>query len=58
MPTYSFICEKCRKRFETLATIAELKKKKIHCPKCNSKKLKQNIHAFGLSTSKHVTIRK
>jgi putative FmdB family regulatory protein len=52
MPTYDFTCEKCNKAFTLTLKLAEYEKKKYQCPKCNSKKVKQNISAFQTITSK------
>lgn len=52
MPTYDFICEKCNKPFSLTLKISEYEKKKYPCPKCNSKKVKQQITAFQTITSK------
>ena len=52
MPTYDFTCEKCNKSFTLTLKLAEYEKKKYQCPKCNSKKVKQNISAFQTITSK------
>ncbi len=54
---YQFKCEKCNKSFELSITLAEYEAKKYKCPKCNSKKLKQQITPLALSTSRHVTPR-
>jgi putative FmdB family regulatory protein len=52
MPTYEYICEKCKKRFSLIMTIAEHEKKKIRCPKCKSVRVKQEIASFQAITSK------
>ena len=51
MPTYEFICEKCKKRFALTMKISEYEKKKYRCPKCKSKKVKQQITSFQTITS-------
>jgi putative FmdB family regulatory protein len=51
MPTYEFICEKCKKRFTLMMKISEYEKKKFRCPKCTSKKVKQQITSFQTITS-------
>ena len=51
MPTYEFICEKCKKRFSLMMKISEYEKKKYRCPKCKSKKVKQQITSFQTITS-------
>jgi putative FmdB family regulatory protein len=52
MPTYEFLCEKCKKPFSLILSIAEYEKKKFRCPKCKSQKVKQQIAAFQAVTSK------
>jgi putative FmdB family regulatory protein len=52
MPTYDFYCEKCDKEFSTILSISEYEKKKVNCPNCNGKKLKQLISSFQTITSK------
>ncbi|UCH22118.1 MAG: zinc ribbon domain-containing protein [Deltaproteobacteria bacterium] len=52
MPTYDFICEKCKKRFTITISIAEYEKKKYHCPKCKNKNVKQLVSLFQTITSK------
>ena len=38
MPTYEYVCEKCKKNFSLLLSITEHEKKKIRCPECKSTK--------------------
>jgi putative FmdB family regulatory protein len=52
MPTYEFLCDKCKKTFTLSMSIPDYEKKKYSCPKCKSKKLKQQISAFQTVTSK------
>ena len=52
MPTYDFVCEKCKKSFSMVLKLAEYEKKKYRCPKCQSKKLKQKISGFQTITSR------
>jgi len=52
MPTYEFICEKCRKSFALTLSLSEYDKKKYKCPKCSSKKVQQQVSAFQTITSK------
>jgi putative FmdB family regulatory protein len=52
MPTYEFRCEKCRKSFTIVMSIADYEKKKYQCPKCKGRKLRQEITAFQTVTSK------
>lgn len=52
MPTYEFICEKCKKPFTLILSIAEYTKGKIKCPKCKGGKVKQQISSFQTKTSR------
>ena len=46
MPTYSFVCKNCKKSFTKSMTLAEYDKGRFICPKCNSKKVEQQVAAF------------
>ena len=52
MPTYDFYCENCDKVFTIIISISDYEKKKLNCPKCKGKKLKQQITSFQTVTSK------
>ena len=52
MPEYTFRCEACGKRFTVTMGIVEHGKVKVTCPKCSSKKVRQGISAFSVSTKK------
>ena len=52
MPTYEFYCEKCDEEFSIILSIRQYEKKKVNCPKCNGKQLKQLISSFQTITSK------
>jgi putative FmdB family regulatory protein len=55
MPSYEFLCEKCKKPFELTYSVAEYnraKAKKTKCPKCGSLKIVRRISAFEVKTSK------
>jgi putative FmdB family regulatory protein len=52
MPTYDFVCEKCKKAFTVTMKISEYEKKKFGCPKCKSRKVRQQITAVQAITSK------
>jgi len=52
MPTYEFYCEKCKKPFSIVISIADYVKKKFHCPKCKGKEVTQQIVSFQTVTSK------
>lgn len=52
MPTYEFVCEKCKKSFSLLMKISDYEKKKFSCPKCKSKRVKQQLTSFQTITAK------
>ncbi len=52
MPTYEFLCQKCEKPFTLVMSISDYEKKNFKCPKCKSKRVKQQITPFQTKTSK------
>ena len=52
MPTYEFYCEKCKKAFNLILSLSAYENKRYRCPKCKTKKLKQQITSFQTVTSK------
>jgi putative FmdB family regulatory protein len=52
MPTYEFVCEQCKKPFSLLMKISDYEKKKFSCPKCKSKRVKQQLTSFQTITAK------
>jgi len=52
MPTYEYTCEKCRRAFHVTMTIGAHDKKRPECPKCGSRKVRQQLAAFFAVTSK------
>jgi putative FmdB family regulatory protein len=52
MPTYSFQCKKCGKRFQEILSFREYEEGKQKCPKCGSKSLTQLLEGFYAKTSK------
>jgi putative FmdB family regulatory protein len=52
MPTYEYQCMKCDEVFTVVLSLAEHEKKKVSCPKCKSKKVKQQISHFMTKTSR------
>jgi len=52
MPTYEFYCDECKESFALILSISEHEDKKISCPKCKTKKVKQQISIFQTVTSK------
>jgi putative FmdB family regulatory protein len=47
MPIFEYICQECDHEFEAIV----LGQQKATCPKCESKKLKQQISKFAVSGS-------
>jgi putative FmdB family regulatory protein len=52
MPTYEFYCDQCQKSYNLILSLSEYENKKYRCPKCQNKKLKQQITTFQTVTSK------
>jgi putative FmdB family regulatory protein len=52
MPTYEFVCEQCKKQFSLLMKVSDYQKKKFSCPKCKSKRVKQQLTSFQTITAK------
>ena len=52
MPQYEYVCNKCKKTFSLIMTLAEYDKGKAACPKCKSKKVEQKVAPFFAVTSK------
>ncbi len=52
MPQYQFSCNKCKKTFSLIMTLAEYDKGNVACPKCKSKKVEQKLASFFAVTSK------
>ena len=52
MPTYEFVCEECDKRFSVLLSLTDFQKKRYRCPRCKSKKLRQQVTSFQTFTAK------
>jgi putative FmdB family regulatory protein len=51
MPTYDYKCVNCGKKFSLVMTIRQHDSKKPKCPKCNSRKVKQQLASFFAITS-------
>ena len=47
MPIFEYICQQCQHRFETIV----LGRKKAACPKCESKRLTQQLSSFAVAGS-------
>ncbi len=52
MPTYEYACEACKKKFSLIQSFSEHETAKVACPKCKSKKVKQQISTFVTKTSR------
>ncbi|NJD63109.1 MAG: zinc ribbon domain-containing protein [Deltaproteobacteria bacterium] len=52
MPTYSFICRKCGRKFQEILTFREYESGKRKCPKCGSRSVAQLLEGFYAKTSK------
>jgi putative FmdB family regulatory protein len=55
MPTYEFACEKCKKIFAQVWTVAEYQKRakdKNKCPACGSSRIVRKLSLFQVKTSK------
>lgn len=56
MPQYDYHCEKCSHEFMVDLSMAEHeekdRKQQIHCPKCDSRKVRHLIQSVFVMTSK------
>ena len=53
MPTYDYLCKKCKKEFSVFLTIKEFEAKpQISCSYCKSKNVQKMITNFLTKTSK------
>ena len=52
MPTYEFVCKKCRHLFEIHESVAQHDLHKEKCPKCGSKQLQQQFSGIQVKTSR------
>ncbi len=52
MPSYDYRCEKCRKSFTLTMSMADHDTKRIVCPKCKSRQVKQKVTSFFALTGK------
>lgn len=50
MPTYDYRCKDCKKGFSITCSITK-HGKKVSCPKCGSRKVRQQISPFFAVTS-------
>ncbi len=52
MPTYDYVCNKCKKRFSLVMSMSDYEKKKAKCPKCASADVSRSVQQFFTTTSK------
>lgn len=52
MPIYEYRCQKCKKEFTLVMTMAEHDSVTIDCPDCKSAEVVQQYSAFFAKTSK------
>lgn len=52
MPTYDYQCQDCKRKFSLRQSITEHDQVKVSCPKCKSRKVKQQISLFITKTSR------
>ncbi len=52
MPTYDYVCQKCRHRFEVHLRLETHDKHKVACPKCHAKNVVQVPEPFYAMTGK------
>ena len=52
MPTYEYLCPKCKKKFTVILSISGHDARKAKCPKCGGKKVEQLITSFQTKTSR------
>jgi putative FmdB family regulatory protein len=50
MPTYAFMCERCKKSFEVVLTVAERTAAKVACPTCGGGELTPQMAIFTAKT--------
>ena len=52
MPSYDYLCSKCRKKFTVVLSIEGHDAGKVKCPKCGGRKVTQLITGFLTKTPK------
>ena len=52
MPTYDYRCEKCGKRYSIVQRISEHTGRGPACPKCGSRRVRQELGPFYAKTVK------
>lgn len=51
MPTYDFICNACRQRFDVFMTFSEYGKKPVQCAHCGSKNVRRRMTKVRITKS-------
>jgi putative FmdB family regulatory protein len=51
MPTYDFICNNCKQRFDVFQTFDEYGKKPVNCTHCNSKDVRRRMTKVRIAKS-------
>jgi putative FmdB family regulatory protein len=51
MPTYDFICNDCKQRFEVFLTFSEYGRKTVTCLLCNSKNVRRRMTKVRIAKS-------
>ncbi len=52
MPSYDYRCEECHKSFTVVLTMDQHDHRKVRCPKCGSKRVRQKVSTFFAVTSR------
>ncbi len=52
MPTYAFMCESCKKRFEVGLTVTERASPRVECPTCGGPDGTPQMTIFTAKTSR------
>jgi putative FmdB family regulatory protein len=52
MPTYTFMCERCKKSFEAVRPVAERAAAKVACPTCGGGEITLQMAIFTAKTSR------
>jgi len=52
MPTYDYLCEKCRKTFSVKMSMLEHEKERVVCPECKELRVAPQYGSFFAKTSK------
>jgi len=53
MPTYEYLCQKCKHVFEIKMMVEEKKNTPVSCPACHSEEVRQQFFGVSLSGKKN-----